>query len=229
MPLRVMGYDYGTYKKQYDDKARGYRENKDGKKGMDVDEVLSGLKRADRLVSVITLVVYYGERPWDGAMSLRGMLKVGKEVAPFVNDYRLLLVEARKNDLELHNMDNVDLFHLLGLFLDHGKPVDETKASAIEYAGEHNVNREVILTAAGVANRVVDGGLLGQEGVSAMCTFFEKLKEEGVLEGRAEEIIDIGLEDGLSQAEILARLQKRLGVTKKEAEEYFEKFAGQMV
>ena len=147
------------------------------------------------------------------------------------------LVEARKNDLELHNMDNVDLFHLLGLFLDHGKPVDETKASAIEYAGEHNVNREVILTAAGVANRVVDGGLLGQEGVSAMCTFFDKLKEEGILEGRAEgrlegraeEIIDMGLEDGLSQAEILARLQKRLGVTKKEAEEYFEKFAGQMV
>ena len=71
MPLRVMGYDYGTYKKQYDDKARSYRENKDGRKGMDSDEVLSGLKRADRLVPVITLVVYYGERPWDGAMSLR--------------------------------------------------------------------------------------------------------------------------------------------------------------
>lgn len=41
---------------------------------------------------------------------------LGEDIVPFVNDYKLLLVEARKNDLKLHNIDNVDLFHLLGIF-----------------------------------------------------------------------------------------------------------------
>lgn len=30
------------------------------------------MKKDDRLVPVITVVVYYGEKPWDGAVSLHG-------------------------------------------------------------------------------------------------------------------------------------------------------------
>ncbi len=37
------------------------------------DEILSGIKKTDALIPVITVVVYYGEKPWDGATSLHGM------------------------------------------------------------------------------------------------------------------------------------------------------------
>ena len=45
MPLRVMGYDYATYKKQYDSLTRQYKEHKTD---MDEHEFLSRMKKTDR-------------------------------------------------------------------------------------------------------------------------------------------------------------------------------------
>jgi len=59
MPMRVMGYDYGTYKKQYDRNAKKYQK----KDGMTDDEYLSRMKQTDRFTPVITVVVYYGDNP----------------------------------------------------------------------------------------------------------------------------------------------------------------------
>ncbi len=60
MPMRVMGYDYGTYKKQYDDNAKKYKREK----SLAGDEYLSRMKKTDRFMPVITVVVYYGEKSW---------------------------------------------------------------------------------------------------------------------------------------------------------------------
>ena len=109
MPLRVMGYDYSTYKKQYDDNAAKRKKEK----GLTEDEYLSGMKKTDKFIPVITIVIYYGEKPWDGAVSLHGMLNIPKAMETFVNDYKIHLVEAGKNNLVLHNVNNQDLFNLL--------------------------------------------------------------------------------------------------------------------
>ena len=90
MPMRVMGYDYGTYKKQYDDNAKKYK----NANGMSRDEYMSKMKKMDKFIPVITIVVYYGENPWDGALSLHEMLNIPKEVEPYVNDYKMNLIEA---------------------------------------------------------------------------------------------------------------------------------------
>lgn len=102
MPMRVMGYDYGTYRKQYEDNASRYR----NAKNLTEDEFVSRMKKTDKLIPVITIVVYYGEREWDGAIALHGMLNIPEEKKPFVNDYKMHLVEARKNSLRLHNINN---------------------------------------------------------------------------------------------------------------------------
>ena len=101
MPMRVMGYDYGVYKKQYDNNAKNYKTAD----GMTEDEYLSKMKKTDKFVPVITIVVYYGEKPWDGAVSLHEMLSIPEEMKPFVNDYKMLLVEARKNNFKFHNIN----------------------------------------------------------------------------------------------------------------------------
>ncbi len=59
MPIRVMGYDYGTYKKQYDSNGKNYQTAK----GLDEDEYLSRMKKTNRFTPVITVVVYYGDKP----------------------------------------------------------------------------------------------------------------------------------------------------------------------
>ncbi len=229
MPMRVMGYDYGTYKKQYDDNAKKYK----NANGMSRDEYMSKMKKMDKFIPVITIVVYYGENPWDGALSLHEMLNIPKEVEPFVNDYKMHLIEARKNNLKLHNINNIDLFNLLEILLNKDEKLKETKEKAIQYASEHDVDKSVIMTVAGAANCKMDYDMIAGKGSVDMCTVFEETRFEGRLEGRlegkldgrAEEIIETGHEFGLSEEEILIRLQKKLDVSLQKAQEYFKMFS----
>ena len=229
MPMRVMGYDYGTYKKQYDDNAKKYK----NANGMSRDEYMSKMKKMDKFIPVITIVVYYGENPWDGALSLHEMLNIQKEVEPFVNDYKMHLIEARKNNLKLHNINNIDLFNLLEILLNKDEKLKETKEKAIQYASEHDVDKSVIMTVAGAANCKMDYDMIAGKGSVDMCTVFEETRFEGrlegrlegKLEGRAEEIIETGHEFGLSEEEILIRLQKKLDVSLQKAQEYFKMFS----
>lgn len=220
MPMRVMGYDYGTYRKQYEDNAAKYR----NQKGMKEDEYMSRMKRTDKFIPVITIVVYYGEKVWDGARSLHEMLDIPKDLQPFVNDYRMYLVEARKNNLKLHNINNKDLFNLLEILLDRSGKLNTIKEKAINYAFEHEVEKSVIMTAAGTTNCKLDYSAIERKGDADMCTVFEETRLEGVAQGRAEEIIEMGCEFGLSQDEILARLQKRLNISMQKAQEYLTMF-----
>ena len=229
MPMRVMGYDYGTYKKQYDDNAKKYK----NANGMSRDEYMSKMKKMDKFIPVITIVVYYGENPWDGALSLHEMLNIPKEVEPFVNDYKMHLIEARKNNLKLHNINNIDLFNLLEILINKDEKLKETKEKAIQYASEHDVDKSVIMTVAGAANCKMDYDMIAGKGSVDMCTVFEETRFEGrlegrlegKLEGRAEEIIETGHEFGLSEEEILIRLQKKLDVSLQKAQEYFKMFS----
>ena len=62
MPLRTMMYDGLNYVKQCEEMRK---ENKKNKRLKTTDEFLSGIRREDRLKSVVTLVLYFGEEEWD--------------------------------------------------------------------------------------------------------------------------------------------------------------------
>ncbi len=219
MPMRVMGYDYGTYKKQYDDNAQRYG----SAGGLEEDEYLSRMKKSDKLIPVVTVVVYYGEKPWDGALSLREMLEIPKEFTGYVNDYRMHLVEARKNDLILHNIKNIDFFKLLEILLDRSSPPREARDRAIAYVKQRHVDRSVVMTVAGAANCKIDY-MESEEREADMWTVFEATKAEGVAEGRAATILEMGLEFGFTEEDILKRLQSKLNISLQSAQEYMERF-----
>ena len=222
MPMRIMGYDYGSYKKQYDSNAKKYQ----SAEGLDEDEFLSKMKKTDKLIPVITVVVYYGEKPWDGAKSLHGMLNIPKEMKQFVNDYKMLLVEARENDLQLHNINNRDLFNLLEILLNNSRPMNEIKDMAIDYAREHDVNKSVVMTVAGAANCKLDYNAF-EKGDGGMCTLFEKIAKENEVIGEAKGIVETGYEFGASEADILKRLQQKLEISLQTAQEFLKMFGKQ--
>ena len=235
MPMRVMGYDYGIYRKQYDSNAKKYKKHN----GLDEDEYLSRMKKTDRFMPVITIVVYYGEKPWDGALSLHGMLDISDEMKKFVNDYHMMLVEARKNNLIFHNVNNICLFNMLKIVLDRTMPKSETRKKVMAYASEHHVDKSVIMALAGATNCKIDYQMLSGKEEVDMCTLFEEIaresetkgkiegKIEGKLEGKAEGIIETGFDCGLSEGDILEKLQNKLNVTLQMAQEYLNMFAGQ--
>ena len=202
MPMRVMGYDYGSYKKQYDSNAVKYKTEK----GLSDDEFISKMKRTDKFIPIITIVIYYGEKAWDGAVSLQGMLDIPEDMKAFINDYKMNLVEARKNNLKLHNINNKDLFNL-------------------NYAAEHKVEKSVIMTVTGAVNCKIDYNMIEKEADADMCTVFEETRKEG----EAKAIIELGFEFGLSKEEILDRLQKKLNISLQKAQEYFSMFAKKKV
>lgn len=224
MPMRVMGYDYAAYKKQYDSNAQKYKTAEE----LSEDEYLSRMKKIDKFIPVITVVVYYGEKDWDGAKSLHEMLNIPEKMTKYVNDYKMLLVDAKENNLVLHNVNNRDLFKLLEILLDTELPKHKVKEKAIQYSEEHNTEKTVIMTVAGAINTKLDYDSL-TEGDGRMCTVFDEIAKEGEVKGEAKGIIETGLEFGLSESDILSRLQKKLDVSLQMAQEYLAMFGKQTV
>ena len=59
------------------------------------DEFLSGFRKNDRLIPIITAVIYVGADPWDGPRSLFDMIDISdKRILPFLNDYKLNIISA---------------------------------------------------------------------------------------------------------------------------------------
>ena len=203
MPLRIMGYDYGSYRKQYSDIKKEIKK----KKGLTTDEFLSGMKKEDRFIPVVTIVVYYGEKEWDGALSLKQMMTIPKEMENIVNDYKMKLVEARQNDLLFYNVNNRDLFNLFGILLNKDKNTRELREEAIKYSVDHKVDRNIINTVAGAARCDLDFDDLFKEGDS-MWRVFEETRDEGKIEGKIEGQIEAYNDCNMPIAEIAKKVSK---------------------
>lgn len=91
MPVRNMLYDALQYHRQMQEIAEKHRNNKTNQ------NFTSGFQKEDELIPVITIVVYFGAKPWDGAMSLHEMMpSAPPELLQYVADYPLLLIDPHR-------------------------------------------------------------------------------------------------------------------------------------
>lgn len=191
------------------------------------------MKSTDKFAPVIIVVIYYGEKPWDGATTLCEMLDIPDVMKEIVNNYKMYLVEARKNNLKLHNINNQDLFNLFGILLNTEEKMSIIREKAIKYTVEHKVEKNVILTVTGAGNCKMDYSMLEGKGDTNMWTVFEETRKEGEVRGKAsgeaKGIIETASEFGLSNAEILTRLQEKLNISQQKAQEYLTMFGKQTV
>ncbi len=107
MPVRSMLYDALDYMEQV---QQLQAQNRGEKTAKSHGEFLSGLRKGDRLRPVITLVLYYGREPWDGATDLYGQIGLGQSdplysaLSPFIPNYHVNLIHAR-------SITNLEHFH----------------------------------------------------------------------------------------------------------------------
>lgn len=102
MPVRIMLYDASQYEKQWG-KIRKEHKLKDD---LEDEEKLSGFSKEDKLKAVVTLVVYYGTKPWEGAKDLHSLIDwedIPRRFRELVPNYSIYL-------LELNNYKNLDDF-----------------------------------------------------------------------------------------------------------------------
>lgn len=92
IPVRNMLYDAMTLTEQVVATASSHR--KANNHGSDDAEYLSGFHRDDKILPVITIVVYWGAEAWDAPTTLREMYPEGidESVLRYANDYKVNLV-----------------------------------------------------------------------------------------------------------------------------------------
>lgn len=94
MPIRVMDADASVYYKQWKEKRLEHEKKKDLKGA----EFLSGFAKDDRLIPTLTLVIYFGSKPWDGPKKLKDMMDLSsmpEYLQNMIADYPMQLLEVR--------------------------------------------------------------------------------------------------------------------------------------
>lgn len=102
MPVRIMMSDAASYDKQLRQLRRHHRRKRD----LSGDEFISGFSRRDKVHPVITICIYYGKAPYNGAKELYQMMDcedIPGKLKPFLNNYKIHV-------LELQNFENIDCF-----------------------------------------------------------------------------------------------------------------------
>ena len=112
MPVRNMVYDGLQYAKQVEDAAKSHRQKKMNKEQRELDdgkrtnrgEFLSGFYKNDKLIPVVTLVIFFGSGAWDGPTSLHDMFSAEyDDILKYVPDYPInLLCPANMTDEEIN-------------------------------------------------------------------------------------------------------------------------------
>ena len=106
MPVRDMLYDGVNYASQVNEANRTYKGKKDeGEISFEDDKVtikltneefLSGFRKGDKLIPVVTAVIYFGAEEWDGPTTLHEMMSFPDErIKSVVPDYFINVIVPR--------------------------------------------------------------------------------------------------------------------------------------
>ena len=185
MPVRNMLYDALNYTRQINRLERSHKENKTYANSK---EFLSRITKDDRLIPVITIVVFLNNTHWDGPKSLHEMLHIKslpKDLIKRIPDYKLIIVSP--NLLEKQDLEKMTSTagYVLGA-IKHSYSGEKLK-SFIEQ--NKKIMKNLPSYAAAVINEFCSMKIKEDElkkEVVDMCQAVIDIKTEGLEEGRAE-------------------------------------------
>ena len=190
MPVKNMVYDALEYAGQVENSARSHREAKQWPSTS--GEYLTGFYKDDRLIPVITTVVYFGSDTWNAPRSLHEMLFVqDPEILSMVPDYRInLFSPAEIKDEELDKLQS-NLKEVM-LFIKYSK--DKRKLQ--DLTSQSPGFRSLELKAARVIDSITGINLrfTETEGSVNMCQAVQEMCDDARAEGHAS-----GLSEGHAQ------------------------------
>lgn len=183
MIFRVMLEEAVSYIKQ---QKRVYRKWKKVGYKFDKNEFLSQMRKEEKYMPVITLILYLGtEQKWDGAKSLYDMLEIGEELKPFVTNHKLNLFDYHEySDFSFFRTENKIIFELLSC------AKDKIKMERIIRKNKYILDCETTKTILGMLGIEIDLNNIminTEEGVRFdMCRAWDDHKESGRQEGEKE-------------------------------------------
>ncbi len=196
MPLRVIGYDGASYRKQIKDHEDIRRKNKD----------LPDDKKhpIPPIYPVLTHVLYFGEQHWDEMhKSLKNCFDKDNVFADFINDYKITVTEIQYLSDETVHKFKSDFRFVAELFTQYRK-VREGKLDKISISIEEAIHAEEVMNLLSTMIGDKDFSdackhVLEKGGNYDMIPVFETMKEQAKREGRAEGIAE-GVTKGKKEA-----------------------------
>lgn len=219
MPVRTMLYEALDYTKQCKDLEQQHRAEKDLTSS---GEFLSGMAVSDKIKAAVTLIVYYGEKPWDGPESLEDMMNIPPAFQPLFNNYNIRLLQVKDTEtFHFKNQDNEDFFALLREFYYNEDKLDINKFKENHPDLDIYWETAAALGAVTGTTELIEYALSNKGGRIHMCTALENLKQEGIQEGIHNTIIilrDLDIKEDV----ILLKIQKQFKLSKEEALRYLK-------
>ncbi len=170
MPLRIMLYDALGYAKEC--KVIGKKQDISR---WTVDEYLSQMSKETKLMPIFTLVLYTGERKWDGPRSLYDMLDLDEAIMPYVSDYHINLIDVgHDTEWNFRTPELRELFYSLKCIYNGNGGYDKTQIS------------RKILSLTGILAGSVGLYQLGEGEKIEMCKALDEIERRGIQKGKTE-------------------------------------------
>ena len=159
MPIRIMGYDYGSYRKQIDNGSARY--------------------------PVITILLNFSDSRWKKPLCLKDVLEIPKGMKKFVEDYKIKVFDIAYLSDETINKFKSTFKHVAHFFknrrtLEDYKPLDEEIEHLEEFLDLLRVftgDEKYIEIKAELLKKQKEGQVV------TMCTVVEKFTNEGIEQG----------------------------------------------
>lgn len=210
MPLRVIGYDGAAYRNQ----------------------IKSGSKER---YPVTTVVLYFNpKKRWSQPLHLKECFEIPEELKPYVNDYKVHLVDVAWLSREQVSQFKSDFRIVADYFVQMRENGDYVPSKATIRHVHEVMRLMAVMTGDTRFEEVYQEGAEGKN----MCEFLDRLEargearglEQGMAQGMAQGIargeirgmIKACREFGMDAAKILAKIMSQYQLTEQEAGEYLQ-------
>ncbi len=218
MPIRTFLYDA----LQYDSQARKIKSAhvSAGDKHSE-DEFVSGLYKDDRILPVITVVVHFGAKPWDGATKLSDLYDCkNKELLKFVPEYRMNLIDPAGMTDEDFEKFSTSLGKVLK-FMKMSNNRLEMKNLMETDDGYSHMERNAARVLKECANIAID--IDSNEEEIDVCKAWRDERDFVAKESAITSAIETARQFGISDVAILENIMNRFSLTESEAKGYMLK------
>lgn len=220
MPVRNMLYDALNYSGQVSDISKIHRINKDK---MESAEFLSGITKEDKLLPVLTLVIYWGSDNWDAPRSLYEMLcETDLNILQFVSDYHLNLIVPK--EIKDFSMFQTEMGRVLE-FINASEDIEKMK-KILEKNEQCYLHMDIdsarMIEEFGNTKIGIDR-YEGEEEIN-MCKAIDGMIQEAVEENRICTTIEVAQEYGATKEEVIEKIKEKFDLTEKIARKNVEKY-----
>ncbi|MCM1411739.1 MAG: Rpn family recombination-promoting nuclease/putative transposase, partial [Lachnospiraceae bacterium] len=185
-------------------------------------EFLSGFWKTDRLIPVITLVIYFGAETWDAPLSLKEMYSnTNSVILAHSPDYHVNLIAPKEmSDREINEFHS-NLREVM-LYIKYSRDKEELHKIIENDSNFQSVERQ----AAEVINIVTGSKLKYPEGKGDvnMCLAIQQMREESELVGQIKGAILMCKNLGVSLSDTIKQIAEMFHLSESESDEAVKQY-----